>query len=111
MNKTCVRADIFGKIGQKGDHIMFRFPLNLVDAVNVEGTFFPNRFCGLGRDHAKRCLRVTGMRLNLEPDLKLTFLRPDGTHFWPRISRDHAVNFLCVGLGQVVALGAGKNQC
>ena len=53
---------------------MFGFALDLVNAVYVKGAAFPHRGGGLGRDDSQTGLRVTGVRLNLEPDLKLAVL-------------------------------------
>jgi len=41
--------------------------------------------------------RVTGMRLDLEPDAEFCFRRPDGDHFRPGVTRDHGNDFLSRG--------------
>ena len=94
-----VGADVFGQMGQEGDHVMLRHGLDLVDPGHVEGHVLgpPDRFgIGLG-DHAKGGLRVAGMGLDLEPDAEPGFGRPEGDHLGAGIARDHAARPLHCG--------------
>ena len=77
MHKPGVLADMFGKICQKGDDVMFGFAFNLVNAVNFKGAALPN--CGgrLGRNDAQFCLCITGVGFNFKPNLEFAFLRPN----------------------------------
>jgi hypothetical protein len=86
-----VGADMFGQMGQEGDHVMLGHGLDLVDAGDVEFDVLgaPDGF-GIGlRDHAQLGLGVAGMGLDLEPDAEAGFGRPDGGHFGAGIARDH----------------------
>ena len=110
MHKPRILANMFGKVGQKGNNIMFGFALNFVNAINFKGAALPN--CGgrFGRNNTKFCLRVTRMGFNFKPNLELAFLRPNGGHFRPGIPRDHANNTFCFRRRQVVALRQVKSQ-
>ena len=95
-----VSTDDLGQMGQKGDDVMLGDGLDLVDPGDVEFgvTRLPHGF-GIGfGDHAKGRLRVTGMGLDLEPDLELGFWRPDGNHVGAGIARDHRMAFQQLGL-------------
>jgi hypothetical protein len=77
MHEAGFFADMFGKVGQKGDDIMLCLALNLVDTVNFERTTLPHGGSGFGGYDAQFCLCITGMCLNLKPYLKLAVLGPD----------------------------------
>ena len=88
-------ADMFGEVGEEGDHVMLGHGLDLVDAGDVELHVLglPD---GLGiflGDHAEIGHGVAGMGLDLVPDLELGFRRPDGDHFGAGIARDHVWGF------------------
>jgi hypothetical protein len=89
---------------------MFGFALNLIDSVNIKGAFFPNYGGYRFGDNPQFCLCVTGMSFDFKPNLELAFLRPDGTHFRPGISRDHNSNTFCVKWRLVVPLRCAKSQ-
>ena len=70
-----VAADMFRKVGQKGDNIMFRHSLYFVNARDVEFSIpgFPDRL-GIGpRNNAEIGHGIAGMCLDLEPDAELGF--------------------------------------
>ena len=95
MHEAGRRAHVFGQIGQKGYDVMVGFALNLINAGNFEGALIPDFSSGFFRDHAQFGLGIAGMRLDLEPNLKLTLGRPDGRHFGARIARDHGLDPCC----------------
>jgi hypothetical protein len=74
MYKAGFLTHMFGKVGQKGDDIMFGLALNLVDPVNFERATFPHGSRRFGGYDAQLGLCIAGMRLNLEPYLKLAVL-------------------------------------
>ncbi|HXI74596.1 MAG TPA: hypothetical protein VNG94_03360, partial [Pyrinomonadaceae bacterium] len=45
---------------------------------------------------------LAGKHLNLQPNLKLTFVRPDFAHLWPGITIDHS--------GKIKADGSGEKR-
>ena len=65
-----IRADMFGQMGQKGDHVMLGDRLDLINPRHVKGHVLcpPHRFGIRFRDHAKGSLGIAGMGLDLEPD-------------------------------------------
>ena len=75
---------------------------DLVDTGHVELYILglPHRGGVFAWDHAKGGLRVTGMGLDLEPDLETGFWRPDGDHLGAGITGDHGRPF---GKGRVEA--------
>ena len=92
MDETGLVAHMLGQIGEKRDDVMLGFALDLVDAVDVEGhgtTLFPDGLCGLLGDDAEVGEGVAGMGLDLEPDAKLCFGRPDRDHFRAGVARYH----------------------
>jgi hypothetical protein len=85
-------ADDFGQMGQEGDNVMLGFALDLVDPGDVEGDVTrlgPDRLRGFLRDDAKFRLRISRMRLDLEPDLEAGLRLPDGSHFRAGVAGDH----------------------
>jgi hypothetical protein len=89
MDEAGLRADMLGKAGQEGDHVMLDLGLDLVDPGHVETTTLPHRFGGLGGDHPERGLGVTGMGFDLEPDAEPVLRLPDFGHRGTGIARDH----------------------
>ena len=86
-----VAADMFGQMGEKGDHVMFGHGLDFVDAGHVKGDILglPDRL-GIGaRDNADIGHRVAGMGLDLVPDAEFGFGRPDGDHVGAGIAGNH----------------------
>jgi len=92
MDETRVGPDVFGQIGQKGQNVVARFPLDPVDAGQVPFALFPDVFRGLRRNDAETGLSVAGMRLNLEPYAESVFRLPNSRHFGAGITRDHGVS-------------------
>ena len=43
MDKARLRADVLGEVGQKGDDVVLRLALDLVDARDLEGSPLPHR--------------------------------------------------------------------
>ena len=110
MDKTRILANIFSKIRQKGDDIMFGFALDIINAFDIKGTTLPDCGRGIAWNYAEFCLRITSMRLNFKPDLKFAFLRPNCGHLRPGITRNHTNNTFCVNRCQVVTLRPVKSQ-
>ncbi len=108
MHEPRGRADMFGKVGQKGDHVMACLFFDFVDAFDLEGAMTPDRFGGLFRDDAKLGLRIGGMRLDLEPDAKAVLRLPDARHLGAAVAGDH----LSTGPpGGWAALGSALCRC
>ena len=84
-------ADDLGQVGQKCDDVVFGYGLDLVDAGHIKFDIlgFPDCRGAFFRNHAKIGLRVACMCLDLVPDAKLGFRRPDGSHFGAGIAWDH----------------------
>ena len=89
MHEARFFADIFGDIGQEGDHVMLHFALDLVDPRDVELALGPDRCCCFLGHNAEFRERVGGVRFDLEPDLEFRFWLPDGNHFGAGIAWDH----------------------
>ena len=80
---------------RKGDDVVFRHTLDLIDAVDVERNLpglVPDRPGALFGDHTDLRERVAGMRLDLEPDLEAGLRLPDLDHGGAGIAGDHADN-------------------
>ena len=85
-------ADDFGQMGQEGDDVVLGLALDLVDPGDVEDGILglgPDGLGGLLRDDAELGQRISGMRLDLEPDLEARLRLPDGGHFRAGIAGDH----------------------
>ena len=82
-------ADMLGEVGQKRDHVVAGFALDLVDALGLEAAALPDGARGALGDDAERRLRIAGMRLDLEPDPVPVLRRPDPGHLGPAVARDH----------------------
>ena len=86
MHEARFRPDDLGQMGEEGDDVVLGLALDLLDARDVELGVL-----ALGPDFRRRCLGddpefghgVGGMRLDLEPDAKARFRRPDRRHFRP----------------------------
>ena len=89
VDEACLRADMLGEIGQKGDDVVFGLRLDLVDAGDFPLAALPDRLGGGGGYDAECRLGIAGMRLDLEPDAELVLGRPDGGHFGTAVTRDH----------------------
>src|SRR5204863_312765 len=63
--------------------------LDLVDLIDLEFAFFTNDRGVFLWNQTKPRHRVTGDGFDLKPDFQFALVRPDGTHFRPRITGDH----------------------
>ncbi len=100
MDETAVGTDKFCEMSEEGDDVVLGHGFDLVDAGDVEGgaaALFPDGLGSRLRNDAEFGQRVTGMRLDLEPDAELCFRRPDGDHFRSGVTRDHGNDFLSGG--------------
>ncbi len=107
-----IAADMFGQMGQEGNHVMFGHGLDFIDPGNVELDVLrpPDRLRVLARDHAQIGLRVAGMSLDLEPDPELRLGRPDRGHVGAGIARDHG-GLLRGWLRHSGVAGRGQDFC
>src|SRR5260370_34852246 len=96
MDKARIGADMLGEIGQKGDDVMVGLPLDLIDACDLRSSLLPGGAPRRRRDDAKRRLRVTGVRLDLEPDTETVLRLPDRAHRGAAIAGDHLSSCPCV---------------
>ncbi len=90
VDEARLRPDMLGQVGQKGDDVVMRLALDLVDARDLEGAALAHRPGRALRDDAELGLRLAGQRLDLEPDAKAVLGRPDRRHLRPAVTRDHA---------------------
>src|ERR1700758_5213076 len=90
MHEARLGADMLGKVGQEGDHVMAGFALDLVDALGLEPAALPDGASGAFGDDPERRLRGASMRLDLEPDPVAVLRRPDSRHHGAAVARDHA---------------------
>ena len=92
MHEACFRPDDFRQMGEEGDDVVLGLALDLLDARDIElGVLAlgPDLFRRFFRDDPELGHGVGGMRLDLEPDAKARFRRPDRRHFWAGVARDH----------------------
>ena len=104
VQETRFLADDLGDVRQEGDHVVFGGAFDLVDAVGVEGRILAFGPDGVGRflgDHAQFGHLGGGVGLDLEPDLVLGFLGPDGGGDGAGVARDH---------GRVVSVVGGAES-
>src|SRR5690606_17523321 len=95
MHEARLVADIFGKVGEKGDDVMLGLAFDLFDPVDIEIAALPHRFCGGFGDDTELRLSIAGMRLDLEPDTEFALRLPDRSHFGAGITGNHGgYNFL-----------------
>ena len=90
MNEARFRPDDFRQMGQEGDDVVLGLALDLLDARNIElGVLAlgPDLFRRFFRDDPELGHGVGGMRLDLEPDAKARFRRPDRRHFRAGVAR------------------------
>ena len=84
--------DDFRQMRKEGHDIVLHFALDFVDARHIEigaRAFAPDGARGgLGND-ADFGQRIGRVRLDLEPDAKFRFRRPDRRHLCARITRNH----------------------
>ena len=61
---------MFGKVGQKRNHVVLCDGLNLINAGNIKFYVFclPNGICVFARNHTKIGHRIAGMGFNLVPN-------------------------------------------
>ena len=92
VDKTRLRADIFGNRGKEGNHVMLDLCLYGIDPGDVEVSLFTdNRYNFLG-DHTQFSLGLTGQSFNFQPDAETVFRFPDVCHFRSGITRDHFIS-------------------
>jgi hypothetical protein len=92
MHEPRLRPDDLGEMGGEGYDVVLDLALDRLDPPDVE-----LRVLALLPDLCRRRLRdgaelghgVGGMRLDLEPDAKARFRRPDRSHFGAGVARDH----------------------
>ena len=92
VQETGFLADDLGHVGQEGDDVVLGGAFDLVDPVGVEGRILALGPDGVGRrlgDDAQFGHLGRRMGLDLEPDLVLGLLRPDGGGVGAGIARDH----------------------
>src|SRR5450631_230669 len=92
MHETGLGTDDFRQMGEEGDHVVPGLALDLVDPGDIEDGvpgFGPDRCCRLFRDNAEFRLRISRMRLDLEPDLEARLGLPDRGHFRAGIAGNH----------------------
>ena len=80
------RADELGQMGQKGDDVVLGLAFDFLDPRDIElGCFAlgPDFRCRRRRNNPEFSHGAGGMRLDLEPDTKARFRRPDRRHFGP----------------------------
>ena len=53
MHTPRILTNVFGKVGQKGDNIMFGLVFNFINAINFKGTALPDRSGCFCRNNAK----------------------------------------------------------
>ena len=116
VHKTRLGADMLGEVGQKGDHVVVRLALDLVDPLDLERAALPHRTRRTLRDHAERRLGFARACFDLEPDPKPVFRGPDPGHFGSAVAWDHSVSAssqpsfrsaatICGGTGAVISSG------
>src|SRR3954451_21328062 len=92
MHKSRFRSHDFRQMGEKGEHVVLGFALDLIDSGHVErdvAGLGPDRFCGFLWNYPEFRQRVRRVRLDLEPDLETRLRLPDGGHFRAAIAGNH----------------------
>src|SRR6266508_4642308 len=79
-------------IFKKSNDVVIRPLFNLRDFRDGEPRPFPNFGRVFLRNLAKFCHCLTGNHLDLQPNLKFSFVRPNLTHLWPGIAINHCGN-------------------
>ena len=82
-------ADVLRNRGQKGDHVVVDFQLDLIDAVNVEIGLLFDHFYGLGGNDFVASHSFGRLDLHLQPGAVFTLVGPDRTHFRQCITANH----------------------
>ena len=84
-------TDMLGKVGQKGDHVMFGDGFDLINPGHVEGDILglPDRGGAFLRDHPDGGEGVAGVSLDFKPDAEFGFGRPEGDHLGAGLAWDH----------------------
>ena len=118
MNEASFRPDDFGKVREESDDVVFDLRFDRIDARNVELgglALFPDFFCGILRDDPELRHGVGGVRLDLEPDAKFGFRRPDGDHLGAGIAEYHGrrpdiiLTIVIVGLVPAISPGGRRH--
>jgi hypothetical protein len=82
-------AHVFGHVGQEGDDVVVDLALDLVDALDLEFGALLDAFEVGGRHLAQPVQGLAGQHFDLQPDAEFVFVRPDGRHGGPGITRYH----------------------
>src|SRR5436309_13472784 len=94
------RANGLSDVLQKRDDVVVRSLFNFQDFGNRKSRSLPNFSSVLFRDLAKLSHRLAGQHFDLQPNLKLAFVRPDLAHRWPGITVNHSGNMQASGLSE-----------
>src|SRR5262249_3279106 len=89
MDETRLRANDLGEMGEKSDDVVLDLALDRLDARDVKSrsiALFPDRLCGVFRDHPELRHGIGGVRLDLEPDAESGLGRPNRRHLWTRVA-------------------------
>src|SRR5215210_7051346 len=71
VEKARLRTDDLGEVGEKSNDVMLYFALDCIDAIGIKIrliTLLPNRLGGGFGYGAEVCHRISGVRLDFEPD-------------------------------------------
>src|SRR6516225_9040872 len=100
MNPARRRANRFSHVLKKSDDVMVRSLLDLQDFRNRKSRSLPNFRSVFFWDLAKLGHRLTGEHFDLQPNLKLAFVRPDLAHLWPGITVNHCIKIKAASLSE-----------
>src|SRR6185437_12526708 len=89
MDEARLGPDMLGDVGEKGDDVVPRLALDLVDARDLEFAALAQRLRRAFRHHAGLRQCFGGGDLDVEPDAEPVLRRPNGAHLRPGITGDH----------------------
>src|SRR2546421_9449998 len=90
MQVADVLADWFRQRLQERNHIVLHDFLDRRNPTRINPSFAPDPAGDAARDFARPLQRLTGLQLDLQPDLVLMFEIPDGFHSGKGVSFDHS---------------------